>query len=407
MNGFSYNGGYDQNGMPQEGDVSANEMMMLGQDGMGGMSNKPGGQSLDDIVNQNAKVIRRQSMPQGFGTTQNALDAAGMSGMSMGEFGGGINAGQLSNFNFDPNAVLNHTGMMPDNSSSVQNPQQGDFGSRASNNDLALQTTFSGSNSAYSNIMQHPSSAYASPAHATSAMDMNMNNSFVDAGLAAQMDLSVDHDMGNFGNDQMNMGLYNTAQYGDSTMASPMHNDHSKSTPTSVHGRGYEGGNGVASGMNSQYGGGRSDHSSIAQHNSRQQQTHHRPDVASPLRTELTSQGAGMNTPMSASRQHANSGFTAQPQRRTSAPNQAGESQKFNGVNRTPNVDPSNYNPNNQGLDWKQPEGGWPSTMIGRPHMQSAFKNIYSSTGFDMLGVLVSASRVIYIVRNGAVLTLS
>lgn len=27
--------------------------------------------------------------------------------------------------------------------------------------------------------------------------------------------------------------------------------------------------------------------------------------------------------------------------------------------------------------------------MINRPHMQSAYKNAYSSTGFDMLGVLV------------------
>ena len=53
-------------------------------------------------------------------------------------------------------------------------------------------------------------------------------------------------------------------------------------------------------------------------------------------------------------------------------------------------VDPSKYNPNNQGFDWEEGEGGWPSTMVNRPHMQSSYKNAYSSTGFDMLGVLVS-----------------
>ena len=51
--------------------------------------------------------------------------------------------------------------------------------------------------------------------------------------------------------------------------------------------------------------------------------------------------------------------------------------------------DPAKYNPNNQGFAWETPEGGWPSTMVGRPHLQSGYKNAYSSTGFDMLGVLM------------------
>ncbi|GIZ37891.1 hypothetical protein CKM354_000132100 [Cercospora kikuchii] len=44
---------------------------------------------------------------------------------------------------------------------------------------------------------------------------------------------------------------------------------------------------------------------------------------------------------------------------------------------------------NNQNFPWDMPEGGWPSTMTGKPHTQSVYKNAYSSTGFDMLGVLM------------------
>jgi hypothetical protein len=38
---------------------------------------------------------------------------------------------------------------------------------------------------------------------------------------------------------------------------------------------------------------------------------------------------------------------------------------------------------------WQVPSGGFPSTMHQNPHMKTQFKNAYSSTGFDMLGVLV------------------
>lgn len=35
------------------------------------------------------------------------------------------------------------------------------------------------------------------------------------------------------------------------------------------------------------------------------------------------------------------------------------------------------------------PPGGFPSSRTNRPHMQTMYKNAYSSTGFDMLGVLM------------------
>jgi len=62
---------------------------------------------------------------------------------------------------------------------------------------------------------------------------------------------------------------------------------------------------------------------------------------------------------------------------------------EYNGINGPLPVNLDNHNPSNQNLPWPAPEGGWPSTMVGRPHAQSQFKNAYSSTGFDMLGVLM------------------
>ena len=47
-------------------------------------------------------------------------------------------------------------------------------------------------------------------------------------------------------------------------------------------------------------------------------------------------------------------------------------------------------------LPWAPPAGGFPSTMHSNPHMKTQFKNAYSSTGFDMLGVLVSPAASTY-----------
>ena len=35
--------------------------------------------------------------------------------------------------------------------------------------------------------------------------------------------------------------------------------------------------------------------------------------------------------------------------------------------------------------------GGWPSTMFGRPHIDTEFKDVYAPSGFDLLTILVSA----------------
>lgn len=52
------------------------------------------------------------------------------------------------------------------------------------------------------------------------------------------------------------------------------------------------------------------------------------------------------------------------------------------------NNTPNRKAANSHALPWPTPAGGWPSSMAGRTHTQTQYKNAYSSSGFDMLGVL-------------------
>ncbi|QIX00977.1 hypothetical protein AMS68_006494 [Peltaster fructicola] len=359
MNGFGYNG-YDQNGMPNNG-----EDLMLGQEEMNGMLN--GGQSLHDIVNQNAKVIRRQSMPQGYGTSSN-LDNPDMRRISMANFTG---ASSMGDFTFDPNAAMM--------SGDAQNS-----GQRRSR-DLALNTSFGNTTPAYASMMPS-NSAFASPAHPGSALDMQMNSPFVDPTMGMQMDYGIEQDMNN---DQLGMNMYNQNQFNSNAMASPMQQQQlAQGTPNSIRGQDNLSG-GQQSGMSTQYSR-QSEQSNLNRHLSRAQSMTAQ-ELSSPM--QHNDHGGSAHTSLSNSHQHANSGFVGQPQHPVQGSAQDRgmhlPSNRYDGLNGPVPVNPANYNPNNQGFAWEQPEGGWPSTMVGKPHMQSAYKNAYSSTGFDMLGVLM------------------
>jgi hypothetical protein len=147
--------------------------------------------------------------------------------------------------------------------------------------------------------------------------------------------------------------------------------------------------------MNTQYGN-MSTHSRASSHHlQRSQSLQVPPNLNSPARS------SGGVTPLSQQvrppklEQHSST-FTAQPQHPTSGSRQdvgmGNTSTGMDGINGPIPVNMQNYNPNNQNFAWDTPEGGWPSTIIGRPHNQTSYKNAYSSTGFDMLGVLVGST---------------
>ena len=214
-----------------------------------------------------------------------------------------------------------------------------------------------------------------------------MDSPYVDPGLGMSMDLNVEQSMGNTtGTEVPSMNLYNQSPFNQAMMSSPIHTSASQGTPHSAHAPSQE--PGAGSGVHSQYGGILT-HSRPSNAQLSRSQSLHIPDSGSPAQSSTP-----MSQPASAPPQNqANSGFRGQPQHPTPGSRQdvgmGNTSQMFDGVNGPVPVNASNYNPNYQNFNWEAPEGGWPSTMVGRPHMQTSYKNAYSSTGFDMLGVLV------------------
>jgi len=510
MNGYQYGeAGYDGNGMTQDGQqdmLNQQNMMMMGQGNMNGAGDAgaAGGKSLDEIVNMNnmsannlnPKMIRRQSMPQGYQSTtpnQGNNFNAGLRRMnSMMEFNGSRSPAEaMGSYAFNPGMNTNQSGSMSGNTTPAQNTQVPIQNRRQSGNtELNLSTNFSNPPANYASIMA-ASASYASPAH-PSGLDMDINSPYLDPSLGMQMDYSLDqndmsndmsamsgnmgnamgnnmggmgnamgNNMGNMGNmsnsmnvannmgsnmggnlpgnmgsmgqgvsngmgsgmgnmganmgnmgnmstsgsmagsmatsmgnnmgsstDDMQMPMHNQAQYNQNLGTSPMHPGTPQGRPV--------GPPRLASQTSA----------SGSQHGSKSQ----RPSLLHQLSRTQSSQSygvspqhnAGANTsdsqqqkrPQLDRQQHSGNGFQGQIQHPQPGSKQdrgmGNVGDNFDGVNGPLPLKPSQYNPNNQNFPWV-PEGGtWPSTMVNKPHMQSAYKNAYSSTGFDMLGVLVS-----------------
>ncbi|UJO23570.1 White collar 1 protein [Fulvia fulva] len=414
MNGYAYNGGYvSAHGMEQHDD-GADSMMMMGPESMPPPGTMVGGQSLDDIVNQNAKMIRRQSMPQQFSTSPQHLNP-NMRRVSMMDYGATSPAGSAAQVQYQygpsesvdsgaytPNAVT------PGPRPALQNQHRSLSARRGSGGELSVNTHF-GTPQNYTSMMP-PNSAYAtSPAHPNATMDLQMESPYVDSGMTMNLEYAMDHNMnGTMSGDTMPVNLYSQPQFSHTPLSSPMHPAQQHGTPHSGRVSAHDtGGNG---GMQSQtpYAQTGSSHSTIRQLS--RAQSLHVPDMQSPAHSQ-----SPMSAPPSRSQpqqppqrpsmlQHNHShnaqrstsgGFAGQPQHpvpgsaqdRPIGPPMKGVS--FDGTDGPVAATTNNYNPNNQNFPWEEREGGWPSTMVGKPHMHSAYKNAYSSTGFDMLGVLM------------------
>ena len=379
MNGYSYNGAYNGNAMGQGEQGGGEDMMMMGQDAMGG--GMMGGQSLDQIVNQNAKAMRRQSMPQQYDATPHNMED--LRRMSMMDYGSGSPAAPMGNFQFNANNAMNQTAMMGGLPGNDQ--QQQSHGRRQSHGNLAVNTSF-GNTSPTFNAAMSANAAFQSPAHPHSGFDMPMESPYIDQGMGMQMDYNVDQNMGSAtGGNMSQMGLYSQPQFNQSMMSSAMPHGGPQQTPHSAQAPSQDASGG---GMGSQYSNNTHGSGNTARAISRGPSLHIA-DMSSPAHS-------GGITPMSqplTPQTNVNAGFQGQPQNPQPGSRQdrgmGNASQMYDGVNGPVPLNRANFNPNNQGFKWEAPEGGWPSTMVDRPHMQTSYKNAYSSTGFDMLGVLV------------------
>ncbi|KAH7394082.1 white collar [Phaeosphaeria sp. MPI-PUGE-AT-0046c] len=346
---------------PMRGFPSSRPSMMDNMDNdMGAFDNMNQGQSLDQIVSHNEKAehIRRRSMPV-YAHSDNRNQPMDMSPesrrLSMMNFGDPNGA---QGFHFDVQTAGMEE-MMRNNPSFPRNPADMQH-SRSSSNNLGLNTRFQEQNSPYG-TMAAPGSAYASPLHPSAQLDMGLGSFPNNMSMSMDMDESL-----NIMSNDMN--LFPNSQFDTSMMASPVAQEFIGPMPAP-------------------------DQDNVS---SLQPSSHFK-------RSSMS------NTPDARSGSSMPSRTTSQDQssmRSNSRPNLEQQSSQNNVPTQMSlaslekqqpiALDPAQDFPErtlkqiaDMKQSWAPPAGGFPSTMHSNPHMKTQFKNAYSSTGFDMLGVLM------------------
>lgn len=340
-------------------EMSANAAMM----GQGSAMDTMAGQSLDDIVNQNAKLMRRHSMGQVYHSqnqqqqqqqrpqqpqqplpSQQNMDTDDPRRMSMMEFTGTSPSGPLDAFQFN----LQNSGMVDATAYMASQPNPSLQPSRrqsANNGEMALDNGFSANS--YMPMMPHTSS-YQSPAHIPN-LDMNLNSPY----MTTPMNMSS---MGyNSPNVDQPMPMYNHTPYHPGMMNSPINT----SVPNHMYATSSEnGGNPKRPSLENTQ--------SRSSNSQGMQQSHSQSRHPTPQRQNSRAQPNNQ-------KQHSGSGFRAQPQNpvpgsRDDIGMDRGRSHQTDNNNNNngdlPPPDPTKYNPNNQGFSWPTPEGLFPPYLL-------------------------------------------
>jgi PAS domain-containing protein len=363
-------------------------MMENMEDGMGVYGDMYSGQSLDQasasptlfdyadidlgqIVSQNDEAEqhnRRRSMPvygdshsHSHSHSQQNLDMSPDSRrVSMLNFG---DPGGADNFQFD----MQGAGMedMMRNSPNYPRTAAGMQHNRSSANNVSLNTQFQGQNSPFGS-MATPGSAYASPMHANAPLDMDMNS----YPNAMSMGMNMDDEINMMSGD-MNLFPGNN-QFNPPMTDSPVAKEFIGPMPAAQ-----QEGNAATQ---------------QPQDRIKRASTSNTPEARSatsnmPSRASSQDQSSMRSNSRPHSDQHSSS-------KSTNFPTQMSLSSLKNQqpIALNPELDLPKEKMNqihDFKLPWTPPTGGFPSTMHSNPHMKTQFKNAYSSTGFDMLGVLM------------------
>jgi PAS domain-containing protein len=319
------------------------------------------GQSLDDIVFQNDTANRRQSMPVYARQQHLQMGSPDTRRLSMLNFSG-PNGGSMADFQFDlsnPSAIDN---MMPSNTSfPTSSADMQSDGMPAP--DLGANPHFSAAKSPYSN-MGTSGSTYASPIHPNASLDLDMNSYPNNMSMPVSMDSSLNNmmqsDMAMFPNNQFSQPIMESPINHGSDFVGPLPGPQRDNLPPSSHFRSpsvsntpetISGKSGKPSRTNSQ------DQVSVRS-GSRPENEHRNSSHDSSLPTQLSLASLNNQRPIALDPRQSLSG-------------EAYEQVK------------------NMTSNWNVPSGGFPSTMHSNPHQKTQFKDAYSSSGFDMLGVLM------------------
>ncbi|CAN9086653.1 unnamed protein product [Alternaria alternata] len=346
---------------------NGNVMMNMNGDAMNGF-NMVEGQSLDSIVAQNDKDNRRRSMPvyargpqqqqQQQQQQQMNLGSPDTRRLSMMNFGD-PNGGDMDDFQFDMSTAamdnMMRSNTFPRTTADIQNDQLPAA-------DLNINTQFQSQASPFPN-MATPGSAYASPMHQKNSIDLDMGS--YQNGMT--MPLDMDDSLNMMPTD---MNMFPGNQFNTPMLDSPLNQDFVGPMPAAPQG------NNTPSGQ--------------AQDQFKRPSLNNTPEVKSGRSSFLsrtTSQDqSSMRSTSRPQSEHRSSNSV--PTRMTLA-----SLQNQQPIGQDPAQDLPKEVMNKQLQDskipWQQPAGGFPSTMHQNPHMKTQFKNAYSSTGFDMLGVLM------------------
>jgi PAS domain S-box-containing protein len=345
---------------------NANLMMNMNGDAMSGF-NMAEGQSLDSIVAQNDKDNRRRSMPiytRGPQRQQQQQQQMNMGSpdtrrLSMVNFGD-PNGGNMDDFQFDMSTAAMDS-MMRNNAAFPRTTadMQGDQLPAA---DLDINTQFQGQASPFPN-MAAPGSAYASPMHQKNSLDLDVGS--YQNGMTMPLDMD----------DSLNMmptdlNMFPGNQFNTPMLDSPINQDFVGPLPAAAQG------NNTPTGQ--------------AQDQFKRPSLSNTPEVKSGRssflsRTTSQDQSSMRSSSRPQSEHHSSNSV---PTRMTLA-----SLQNQQPIGQDPAQDLPKEVMNKQLQDfkipWSKPAGGFPSTMHHNPHMKTQFKNAYSATGFDMLGVLM------------------
>ena len=360
--------GYPYPTRPCPGSNNGPMMMDMSGDGMNGFDMVEG-QSLDSIVAQNDKDNRRRSIPvyaRGQQQQPMNLGSPEVRRLSMMNFGN-PNGGSMDEFQFDMSTaamdnMMRSNTAFPRTTGDLQNTQLPAA-------DLPINTQFQGQNSPFP-AMTAPGSAYASPMHQKGSMDLDMAS--YQNGLTMPLDMDDSLNMM-----PANMDLFPGSQFNGPMLDSPINQDFVGPMPAAIS----ENNSSNTSTMQSQ------EHFKRPALSNTPEAKSGRSSFMS--RTGSQDQGSMRTNSRSQSEQHSS---TSVPSRMSlaSLKNQQPVAQ-----------DPAQDLPKDvinkqlqefNKIPWSTPAGGFPSTMHQNPHTKTQFKNAYSSSGFDMLGVLVRSA---------------
>ena len=360
MNNY-YERQYSQEDLQRLADMNSHDAMMgiMGTNGMDS-SGMMGAHTLDDIINQNQKEIQRRSSFHHSNSyhSNRPVQELGSRRSSMLEFGPGNN-GDLEGYQFDPTPVSTNSGMHRPGNIAQRRLDSQRARRPLSNEHLALNTSFPNMTSSYTPMSS--SSPYGHNLDSAESHGYDLTGTYISNSMLMGMDFSsAGLDDGTNG-DMASTNAYNGNNFTTGMSPTPMQQNMSASIPGQMH----DPGGGSMSGLSTQNG---------------------LENMIMPVSDQMQDLQVNLSQP-----QVSMSG--------TSAPMQ------MSGSHDLPDLDPPQKARPTANLDITT-NNGVPYQGQGSASQQviPQYRNAYSSSGFDMLGVLMRvASRPKPQINIGAV----